>query len=361
MHDNIDLGVLAKKALQEAMRERGRVNVLIAGRTGVGKSTLINAVFQGQLATTGQGKPVTQNTREITKGDIPLSIFDTRGLEMADFAATMESLRTLVAERAKEADARQHIHIGWVCLSEDLRRVERAEEELTKMLAEYMPVIAIVTKARADQNFRATVQELLPQARNVVRVRALAEELDDGHTLPQMGLQELIDLTMELVPEGQRRAFTAAQKVDIALKKKQSRLIVTGAASSAALIGAVPIPFADSALIVPIQIGMLAGITATFGLSFDEGFLASLVGSVITGTGATMAGRAIVGGLLKFIPGVGTVMGGVISATTAAAITTAFGEACIASLELLFKRNGGEPPAVAEVLEMFRKQYAQKA
>jgi HEAT repeat protein/uncharacterized protein (DUF697 family)/GTPase SAR1 family protein len=360
MHDKIDIGALAKEKLREALRERGHVNVLIAGRTGVGKSTLINSVFQGQLATTGQGKPVTQNTREITKGDIPLSIFDTRGLEMADFDSTKQALRAFVSDRSKEPDARKHVHVGWVCISEDLRRVERAEEELTKMLAEFMPVVVIITKARADQNFRATVQSLLPYARNVVRVRAIREELDDGHALPQLGLQDLIDLTMEVVPEGQRRAFTAAQKVDIALKKKQSHLIVTGAAASAAAVGLTPIPFADAALLVPIQVGMLAGITATFGLSFNEGFLASLVGSVITGTGATMAGRAIVGGLLKLIPGVGSVVGGAISGATAAAITTAFGEAYIASLVALFK-HGGEAPTAAEVLEKFKREYGQRS
>jgi len=360
-HDNIDIGVLAKEAFHKALRERGPVNVLIAGRTGVGKSTLINSVFQGQLATTGQGKPVTQNTREITKGDIPLSIFDTRGLEMADFDATMRALRTFISDRSKESDARKHIHVGWVCIAEDLRRVERAEEELTKMLAEFMPVIVVITKARADQNFRATVQSLLHHARNVVRVRAIREELDDGHAIPQMGLQELIDLTMEVVPEGQRRAFIAAQKVDIALKKKQSHLIVAGAATAAGAVGATPIPFSDAALIVPIQVGMLAGITATFGLAFNEGFLLSLLGSVITGTGATITGRAIVGGLLKFIPGAGSLLGGIISASTAAAITTAFGEAYIATLEALFAKHSGEPPTTAEVLETFKREYDKKS
>jgi len=47
---------------------------------------------------------------------------------------------------------------------------------------------------------------------------------------------------MEVVPEGQRRAFIAAQKVDIALKKKQSHLIVAGAATAAGAVGATPIP-----------------------------------------------------------------------------------------------------------------------
>lgn len=198
----------------------------------------------------------------------------------------------------------------------------------------------------------------MPQARNVVRVRALREELDDGHVLEPMGLRELVELTMTLVPEGQRRAFVAAQKVDIELKKRHARMIVAGAAASAAGIGATPIPFADAALIVPIQIGMIAGISATFGLPLSEAFLSSLVASTVTGTAATITGRAIVTSLFKLVPGVGTLIGSAISATTAAAVTTAFGEAYIRSLEALFKRRQGEPPTAEEILVTVKQQWA---
>lgn len=200
--DQLNMGELAKKALEEALRERGHANVLIAGRTGVGKSTLINSIFQGKFATTGQGRPVTQNTREITKQEIPLSIFDTRGLEMADFAATIKALRSFVSERHHDRDQRKHIHVAWVCLAEDLRRVEEAESQLTVMLAEFMPVVGVITKARADQGFRMEVQRLLPAAKNVIRVRAIQEQLDDGYTLPPMGLVELVQLTMEFFSRG---------------------------------------------------------------------------------------------------------------------------------------------------------------
>ncbi len=351
---------LIEEALRKALRERGYVNILIAGRTGVGKSTLINAIFQGNMANTGQGRPVTQNTREIKKGGIPLSIFDTRGLEMADFFTTMNALRSFIGERARDVDPKKHIHVAWVCIAEDLRRVEPAEEELVKMLADYMPVIIVITKARSDQKFHATVQQLLPLARNVIRTQAIQEELDDGHIVHPMGLKELVDLTMQLVPEGQKRAFTAAQKVDINLKKNQSHKIVAGAAASAAGIAAAPIPFSDAIAIVPIQIGMIAGITATFGLEFNQSFLSSIVASVVTGSGATLAGRAIVSGLLKLIPGVGSVVGGTIAAAAAAALTTAFGEAYIATLALLFVSNNGEQPTSEKVVEAFRKQYSQR-
>jgi uncharacterized protein (DUF697 family)/GTP-binding protein EngB required for normal cell division len=358
--EDFNFETAVKDALQEALRERGHVNVLIAGRTGVGKSTLINSVFQGNFATTGQGEPVTQHTREFNKKGIPLSIFDTRGLEMKDFPQTLDALKSLINERSRKTDSNQHIHVAWICISEDSRRVEPAEKDLVRMLADRnIPVIAVITKARSDQGFRAKVLQILPLVRNAVRVRAIEEELDEDIVLPAMGLKDLVDLTMEVVPEGLKRAFTAAQKVDIELKKTQSRAIVATAAASAAGIAAVPIPFSDAVGIVPIQIGMLAGISATFGLSIDKSFLSTIVGSIIVGAGGTLAGRSILSSLLKMIPGAGSVLGGTIAAATAAAITTAFGEAYIAALDMLFIQNNGEPPTSEEVAEAFKAKYLQ--
>lgn len=360
--EDFDFDAAVKEALLEAFRERGHVNVLIAGATGVGKSTLINAIFQGKMAETGQGRPVTQNTREIKKDGIPLSIFDTRGLEMADFASTMDELRTLVSNRAKESDPKNHIHVAWICILEDSRRVQQAEVDLVNMLVDFMPVVAVVTKIRSvksDKGFRDEVQRLLPQTKNVIRVRALPEEDDDGNIKPALALKELVDLTVQLVPEGQKRAFVAAQKVDIKLKKSRSHTIVLGAAASAAGIAAAPIPFSDAVAIVPIQVGMLASISATFGLSIDKSFLTTVVGSVLVGAGATIAGRSIVAGLLKMIPGVGTVTGGTIAAMTAGTLTTTFGEAYIAALEMLFTDTNGEPPTPEEVADAFKKKYLQ--
>ena len=59
----IDIRAELQQAAERARRELGHINILIAGRSGVGKSTLINAVFEGNLAATGQGRPVTQHTR----------------------------------------------------------------------------------------------------------------------------------------------------------------------------------------------------------------------------------------------------------------------------------------------------------
>lgn len=344
------LGAVVKKQVEEALRERGHATVLVAGRSGVGKSTLVNAVFQGNLAETGQGRPVTREIREYERPGLPLSLIDTRGLELSRFAETLAEVDRLVGARQASADPGRHVHVAWVCIAEDSRRVEEGELQLVECLARHrVPIVAVVTKARADQGFRAEVQRLLPAARNVVSVRALRETLDEGVELPARGLEQLVELTLEVVPESQRHAIAAAQKVNLALKQKRARTIVAGAAATAAAIGATPIPFADAALLVPVQIGMLASISAAFGLDLDDAFLATLLGAVTGTLGATLAGRAVVGGLLKLLPGVGSALGGAISGATAATVTTTLGETYVQVLSRLLAASHGEPPTADTV------------
>jgi uncharacterized protein (DUF697 family) len=110
-------------------------------------------------------------------------------------------------------------------------------------------------------------------------------------------------------------------------------------------------------MLVPVQVGMIAGITATYGLAFSDGFLSAVLASTVPGTGATIAGRSIVAALFKLIPGPGTLVGIAISATTAVVVTTAFGEAYIRALEALFVRHGGEPAGEQEVLAAVKRYF----
>ena len=345
-----------KTEIEKAIRELGTCNVLIAGRTGVGKSTLINSTFHGRMAVTGHGRPVTKDARFISKESVPLGVWDTRGLEMADFEETLEELMRLVERRASDPDPRQHIHVAWLCVHEDGRRVQAAERNLCRTLAHQMPVMGVITKARSDEGFRAEVQRLLPEAVNVVRVRAISETLDDGHTLQPMGLEDLVEATMLLLPEGIRQAFSAAQRVSVRHKRQQARLAVISSAGAAAGAAATPIPFSDAVVLVPIQVAMLARVSVLYGLDVSRTFVTGLVTATIGPTGATVGGRAIAANLLKLLPGAGTVVGGLVSATTAVAVTTALGEMYIAALDAVFAKSGGHLPEPAAVESELRKR-----
>ncbi len=353
-------GNMIRDRVEQAMKERGHATVLVAGRSGVGKSTLINSVFQGQLAETGHGRPVTKEIREYSKPGIPISLIDSRGLELERYKETLAELEKLLKERQRDADPNRHVHCAWICISEDSRRVDDGETRLVELVSKQgIPVVGVITKARSDQGFRAEVQRLLPRATNVVSVRALTEHLDEGVELPPKGLPELVDVTMTLIPEGHRTAFIAAQRVSLELKQRRARAVVATATAAAAAVGATPIPFADAALLVPIQIGMLVGISATFGLDVDDAFFGALVSSVTGTVGATLAGRAIVGGLFKLVPGIGSAAGGAITGATAATLTTTLGQAYVRVLTRLLAASHGETPPAETIAKSLANEFKE--
>jgi uncharacterized protein (DUF697 family) len=180
--------------------------------------------------------------------------------------------------------------------------------------------------------------------------------MDDGHVLNKMGLESLVDVTSEVIPEGKRRALAAAQKASLGYKKAQAHKIVASAATAAAGAGATPIPFSDAVFLAPIQVGMIAGITSVFGLQLSKGTLSTLVASGIGVSGATFAGRAIVVNLIKLIPGGGALVGGAISAATASTLTVALGESYIAVLGEAMEKS----PDVAPTAESLGARLKEK-
>lgn len=347
--------IFDQASIDKVVQEMGTCNVLIAGGTGVGKSTLINSVFHGRMAATGDGRPITKNARLIRKEGVPLCVWDTRGLEMADFRETLDELAQLVERRARDPDPERHIHVAWLCILEDGRRVQKAESSLCRALSERMPVLGVITKARSDEGdgFRAEVQRLLPEARNVVPVRAIAEVVG-GHKLEPMGLDDLIKATIGLLPEGIRQAFAAAQRVSLRQKRERAHRCVWS--SSAAAATAAAIPFADAAALVPIQIRMLAEISAVYGLDVTRAFLTRLLFPMLGPAFAAMGGRAIAAGLLKLIPGGGMVLGGVISAAVASSLTFTLGETYIVALDKAFAKSKSDMPNPAAIEADFKKR-----
>ena len=352
----IDLQSTVNDAIEKALKSRGVANVLIAGKTGVGKSTLINAVFQGRMAETGQGRPVTQHTRRISKEGIPVSIYDTKGLEIKDYKPILDELFAFIKNQNTQQDPQTHIHVAWLCLAEGSKRVEDAELSLLKQLSTIIPVIVVITTGVADGGFKKTVQDLMPEARNVVRVNSVPQLLDGGISIPQHGLAVLVEITMEVMPEGQKNAFAAAQRINLQQKVNRAHKVVAAASAAAATAAAIPVPFSDALAIVPIQISMLAGISACFGLDVSRGFLGTVVGGAFSSLAGTLAGRAAVGSLLKFFPGIGSIAGGIISAAIATTLTVAFGEAYIGTLQALLKDDPDRQLTGQEVSDAFTKR-----
>ncbi|MET0693777.1 MAG: DUF697 domain-containing protein, partial [Propionibacteriaceae bacterium] len=140
---------------------------------------------------------------------------------------------------------------------------------------------------------------------------------------PAYGLQEVLDATFRVAPEGVHGALVAAQEIDHVRKAKEAQKHIAVAAASAAAAAASPIPFSDAAMLVPIQLGMMARIAQIYKIKFDRAALMAIASA----TAATQAGRATFTGLLKMVPGAGTVAGGFVGAGVATTFTYAMGQA----------------------------------
>ena len=97
--------------------------------------------------------------------------------------------------------------------------------------------------------------------------------------------------------------------------KKRCQLVIHSATAASAAAGAIPIPMSDAIPITAAQIGMIIALGKEFDITLSDAAAKSILGVGVT----QQAGRAVASNLLKAVPGVGTVVGGFIGASTAAA------------------------------------------
>ncbi len=334
------------------LRSIGRVNILVAGQTGVGKSTLINSVFGETFAETAAGRPVTQHAAWYSSEDVPLRILDTKGLEAKDYAATLHDMRAEIERCRGQKEARDQLHLGWVCIATPSSRVQDCEVDIVRVLNKYdIPAIVVLTKDDDDPDFPGIVESIMRERHAhttaIVPVRALARR-----STPAYGLEELVNATYRALPAAHRAAFAAAQKINRDLNRQSAEEYVTAASAAAAAASVIPIPFADLATLAPIQAGMLVSISAAFGLALDRPQIVQLMTTTLGSLAVSLAGRWAVGSVLKFIPGPGSVIGSVLNAAVSGALTRTMGRTYIRFIYEFMEAHSRVPNA-NEILDFF--------
>ena len=374
----IDVDKVAQDAINavaEKIKNLKTLNIIVAGKTGVGKSTLINSVFREKLAETGLGRPITDHMRRITKKGVPLVIYDTRGFELGK--EVQAEVKAEVVETINKGlathDINQAIHCIWYCINTASNRVEPEEIEwLREMSREnqitQVPIIIVLTQSFSKKNAEAIKKSLLNENLDVVQiVPVLAEdyEIEDLGTLKSYGLDVLIRVMGETLPDDLMDTLQNVQIATLEEKKRRAQAAVATATVAAVGEGAAPIPFSDCALLIPTQLSMIASITVIFGFDISKSILTAFLSSTLGSGGATLLGKTVVTNLIKLIPGIGTVAGSAISAGTAGVITAALGEAYIGIMQLVFKgemsiNDLGTKAGKDAMAKMFRSELKKK-
>lgn len=321
----------------------GRVNIAVFGKTGVGKSTLVNAIFGEPVAVTGIGAPVTNGSHLYLDKRGSLGVIDTRGLELGRDDDKIISELTKAVKESRGKPVEEQIHVAWYCIRGMDRRFEDFEERFIRTLDSLgLPVMVVLTQVPMRENqYHPDAIELARQieARGLPIIGGrpfLTYAMRDQFTgQPPYGLMEVLGATFQVAPEAVRGALAAAQAIDVQLKAAQSHKAIGAAVTAAAAAAAVPIPFSSAAILVPIQFGMMARIAQLHGLGIDKSALLAVASTSV----ATSAGRAATTSLLKFIPGAGSVVGGVVNASVASSFTLAMGQAWLVVCQRGFSRS----------------------
>lgn len=325
--------------------ERG--NVLVIGNSGVGKSTLINAVLGKECAVTNFGG-TTGTTKELTiyeSESVPFRIIDTVGFEpswIKEFRA-INAVKKWSKESTQEGKEDIRINVIWFCVDgtssklfpETIKNLMKA----TKMYAS-VPVIAVITKAygvpdrkkniEMVYNAFATQKKYANNLKKVIPVVAASYVLREGMQVAPEGIGQLIDATNDLLPEGIRAADRDITNFKMKRRKSLAQGTVAIAVTSAVTVGFVPIPFSDAAILGQVEAAEINALAKIYGIDKNEESNAFISSIIEVGTVSVTAKAAI--SALKAIPGINIGVS-LLNAIVAGSIVAALGEGTIYAFE----------------------------
>lgn len=140
-------------------------NISIIGKSGVGKSSLLNYLFNDyNKAVTGTGKPQTQRGFHISEGVIDgkkVNIYDSWGLEAGKEEMWLKDFKKFQHKKQNEKNVKEWLHAVIFCISAEGKRIEDFELRILKEIKkEKLKPLLVITKAdsRGAEKFARNVQ-----------------------------------------------------------------------------------------------------------------------------------------------------------------------------------------------------------
>lgn len=324
-----------------------KANVLVMGNSGAGKSTLINSVFNFDRAAVGDGDAVTEKMTIYETEDVNFRAIDTKGLEYGIIAQiqTKNSIKKWSKDSVKDNNEDKYIHIIWYCIDATSKRVFGKNLDTIKSVTKMwkgVPIIIVLTKSYSEMettNNINMVKECIGKYKdekqlNVVDIIPVVAEqfqINTNIIVHPIGVVNLVEKTNDIIPEAFKINEESVFKFSLQIKRSNANALILTATSGASVVGAIPIPIADSIILMPLQSALIIGISKIYGMKKEDANLKNIVDVIIKSGSVTMVAKTIISGL-KAIPGM-NLAASLINAVVAAVITAVIGEITIAIME----------------------------
>ena len=258
-----------EKIKKETYDNKSKLNIVLFGATGVGKSSLVNAVFGNDIVKSGAGEPITQFLEKIEIKSKGITLWDTKGIEAKDYKNTKQLLiKDIDSGFQKAFDSNnddEAPHVVWLCIKESSKRIEDREHDLISIAKKFgIPTIIVFinTQFEDGDSFFKEAKEHIDKQHQIfinnryVRVNSVAYPFRN-ETVPVSGLTELLSLTEDCFSDAKNNAekqrlqkhieaLRMAQDVNIQVKidaiLESADLKIRIATMAAATVGTYPIP-----------------------------------------------------------------------------------------------------------------------
>lgn len=353
--------------LRMVLLEKRPPALVLVGRRGAGKSSVVNALFGAKVAELGHVTAQTGKGRwyQYERGGGTMSILDTRGVQEGSLPAEADDAKSALESIAIELRAQAPDVVVFVAkasevdaaIDADLDALEHVYDEIRRAHRLEPPLIAVVTHCdllepkatRLHAAAREPESDVEEKKRHVAAAEhALARKIDAREKLrprlvATLGTSVYMswksdgalrsderwrvdDLAVTLfrhLPDASRAELARATQVR-SIQEDLASSLTQATAAVCAGVGAAPIPFADTIPLTALQAGLVAGIAWIGGRSADKKGTTEFVGALSANLGLALGLREGFRQLMKVIaPGGGSI----VSATIAFTGTMAIGAA----------------------------------
>ena len=253
VYDEFNISESIKKEIESNINNNqfseklNHFNILILGRAGIGKTTLINSIleFEGtpQELLTGEGTSKTMGepkgyTSEKVKG---LRLWDSQGIDKENYSIpkVVEDVKKLINEASINNDPDKFIHCIWYCVGGN--RFEKSESEsISELMNIYddntLPIVIVYTEAYDEESTEEACDEVKKVLEkkidknkikeiNIIPIVAKKNEIKVGNictTIDKFGIKPLLDISIKKIMQAVNSAcfFSFKNKIKKDYEKK---------------------------------------------------------------------------------------------------------------------------------------------
>lgn len=361
------------KEIRKFLDELSAPNIAVIGLVGVGKSSLINAVFGERTAPVGAGKAITTEytkySPKICTGDstlkLPVNLYDSPGYEAGREESVFVKKTFDFLEKKSRQGKEEQIHLVWYVVSAPGARLKQFDidiiEEINK---QHIPAIIVLSQCdRASPEEKSRLREVIEETKfskvyETVEVAAsplILSAGNDPRTICEpFGINEILDRTEALLPEIYSEALIVSQVVAVKEKRQVAWKRVENATVGCFSIGTTPIPLSAPSAAIGALVYMYRQIMIIYGYKHD--LIIGISAGITVGGFITLFLDASLDLFSLVLPGISVLTG-----TTAAIFTFSSGIAFIKACErLAINKVRGSDDEIKEQLRKFFKEEFQR-